>query len=156
MEILCSYCNTTYNRDISKVNEAKKLGRKSYCSKQCQNSAQTKKQAFKCSNCDKDIYKIPAEIKKSKSGNAFCGRSCAISFNNHKYKIGENHPNYKNGRQAYRKLAFSLKEAKCEICGYSNKAILQVHHKDEDRSNNSIDNLEILCPTHHSERHLLK
>ena len=47
-----------------------------------------------------------------------------------------------------------LKEDKCEICGVSiwqgAKLPLELHHKDNDHSNNEFDNLEILCPNCHS------
>jgi len=39
---------------------------------------------------------------------------------------------------------------KCAVCGWAeDERILEVHHKDEDRSNNALDNLIILCPTCH-------
>jgi 5-methylcytosine-specific restriction endonuclease McrA len=45
--------------------------------------------------------------------------------------------------------------AKCERCGYDDKpGILQVHHKDRDRENNALSNLEVLCPNCHAEEHL--
>lgn len=48
-----------------------------------------------------------------------------------------------------------LKENKCECCGLTNwngKDIsLQIHHIDGDRTNNTIENLQILCPNCHSQ-----
>ena len=48
-----------------------------------------------------------------------------------------------------------IKEPKCEVCGLSewmNKPIpLELHHIDHNRYNNSLDNLQILCPTCHSQ-----
>lgn len=44
----------------------------------------------------------------------------------------------------------------CEKCGWNkrnpfhDKILLQVNHKDGDRSNNKRDNLEVLCPNCHS------
>ena len=44
----------------------------------------------------------------------------------------------------------------CERCGwtgvnpYSNKTVIQIHHKDGDYKNNSVENLEVLCPNCHS------
>lgn len=47
------------------------------------------------------------------------------------------------------------KENKCEICGISEwngKPItLQLHHIDGDHNNNTIDNLQIICPNCHSQ-----
>lgn len=49
-----------------------------------------------------------------------------------------------------------LRGIKCETCGYSKVEILQVHHKDQDRNNNELENLELICPNCHFEQHLLK
>lgn len=39
-----------------------------------------------CAECGALIEKKPHEIRKSKSGRAFCNRSCAAKFNNRKYQ----------------------------------------------------------------------
>jgi predicted HNH restriction endonuclease len=44
----------------------------------------------------------------------------------------------------------------CEKCNYSKIEILQVHHKDKNRQNNSLENLKLLCPNCHAERHYLE
>lgn len=48
----------------------------------------------------------------------------------------------------------ALRGHKCEKCGLTEwlgePINLETHHKDGDRSNNSLDNLEILCPNCHS------
>ncbi len=44
----------------------------------------------------------------------------------------------------------------CERCGYDRHEILQVHHKDKNRSNNDLDNLELICPNCHYEEHYLE
>ena len=45
---------------------------------------------------------------------------------------------------------------KCERCGYAVYQILQVHHIDRNRNDNSLDNLELLCPNCHAKEHYLK
>ena len=46
-------------------------------------------------------------------------------------------------------------EEKCEICGigeWIGKPItMQIHHKDGNNKNNSIDNLQLLCPNCHAQ-----
>lgn len=48
-----------------------------------------------------------------------------------------------------------MKEYKCEECGlteWNNKKIsLELHHIDGDRTNNIIENLQLLCPNCHSQ-----
>lgn len=49
----------------------------------------------------------------------------------------------------------NLRGYKCEICGikeWNGKPIrLEIHHIDGDRTNNNMDNLQILCPNCHSQ-----
>jgi hypothetical protein len=49
------------------------------------------------------------------------------------------------------------REYRCQCCGLShwmgNLILLHIHHKDEDPTNNTIDNLEYLCPNCHGTFH---
>lgn len=59
-------------------------------------------------------------------------------------------------RKDYRITALENNENKCNRCGYDKyPAILHVHHKDHNRSNNEPSNLEILCPRCHVVHHLV-
>jgi hypothetical protein len=61
-----------------------------------------------------------------------------------------------NAASKYRVTALSVKQKKCEKCGYDKyPEILVVHHKDRDRKNGAKENLELLCPNCHEEEHLL-
>lgn len=46
-------------------------------------------------------------------------------------------------------------EAKCEICGIKTwlgkPIVLQIHHLDGNHKNNSVDNLQLLCPNCHTQ-----
>ena len=53
-----------------------------FCSIKCVGLSATKIKHISCKNCNKNINKIPGEIKKSKSGNMFCNKSCAATYNN--------------------------------------------------------------------------
>jgi len=53
-------------------------------------------------------------------------------------------------------IKFGYKEDKCEICGqlpFHNNLplVLQCHHMDGNRDNNSLENLQILCPNCHTQ-----
>lgn len=45
----------------------------------------------------------------------------------------------------------SVVKPACELCG--SKSRLGLHHKDEDRTNNSPENLQTLCPPCHTRLH---
>ena len=59
-----------------------------YCSKNCRDVAQTEKLTLNCTNCDTPFSKKLNEIKKSKSGNHFCSKSCSATYNNKHKKHG--------------------------------------------------------------------
>jgi len=51
----------------------------------------------------------------------------------------------------YRKKALEHYEQKCDICGKEKR--IEIHHRDGDRTNNSIDNLRPLCKHCHTRVH---
>jgi len=69
--------------------------------------------------------------------------------------VGKNHPGFKTGvgRSYYCKLAFSTYGKICCLCGGLQN--LCVHHKDENRFNNEVENLEVICRRCHAKKHNL-
>lgn len=69
--------------------------------------------------------------------------------------ILQNKVSCSSSRLLKRLIANSLKEYRCENCGISEwngKPInLEIHHVDGNHYNNSLDNLQILCPNCHSQ-----
>lgn len=130
---------------------------------------------FVCEYC-----KIEFEDKRHKS-RKYCSAGCAGKgiYEKHKDKIletsfkkghkpfaqkedrkllyGSDNPAYIHGKYAgrykkrYRRMAFSNLPEECLICKSIN--ILHVHHIDEDVSNNSINNICILCQKCHGLLH---
>lgn len=47
----------------------------------------------------------------------------------------------------------SGREWKCEICGLRDVSKLQIHHKDQNSTNNDIENLVCLCKSCHTKLH---
>ena len=76
-----------------------------------------------------------------------CSYSCANSY----FRSGKDNPNWKNVSSDYRTICFQHYEHKCLTCDES--VVLDVHHLDGDRTNNDINNLIPLCPTHHAYMH---
>jgi len=78
-----------------------------------------------------------------KSEKTTCGRKCA---NTH-FLSGQNNGRYKDGMNGYKTLCFKHHPRKCLVC--DEMLIIEVHHIDKNRKNNTKDNLIPLCPTHH-------
>lgn len=140
----------------------------------------------KCLVCGKAIYKRPFVLKVSNGrvfcslicyGVAnrkevpcvICGKPILSGLNkktcsrvcSNKNRIGikylQNRPRDKV--KSIRRIKVRLLEirgAVCERCGYSKPEILQVHHKDRNRTNNDFVNLELICPNCHYEEHFLE
>lgn len=97
--------------------------------------------------CETEFYRSP-----SKNG-LFCGRKCKEQAQKERLIGVPDH--YGTGVTRYRTKAFDAMPAACIDCGYDNHAsVLEVHHLDGDRSNPNNENLVIVCPTCHTERHL--
>lgn len=141
---------------------------------------------IRCTVCGRSIYRRPIQLKQTKGkaycGQACYGISCRnekpcvvcgvmmlsslhkktcsrVCANKHrigiKYKI--NRPNDKS--EYFRVLKLRLVEkrgSKCERCDYCKIEVLQIHHKDRNRRNNKLENLELVCPNCHFEEHHLK
>ena len=65
------------------------------------------------------------------------------------------YPQYQTFKLKRRLFKEHIKENKCEICGITNwngKPIqMELHHKDGNRTNHKLENLQILCPNCHSQ-----
>ena len=66
-----------------------------------------------------------------------------------RYK-GEGNPHYKNGIRTGKRIMLEIYEV-CEICNSDKN--LEVHHIDENKENNEIGNLRMLCKSCHSKQH---
>ena len=110
---------------------------------------------MKCEKCGKDH-------DGSYASGRFCSKKCAKSYSTKpKHKL--NIQGLNNGEfpeiQSYKLknwlIENKIKQNKCEICGidsWNGKPIeCALHHKDGNKHNNVISNLEILCPNCHSQ-----
>lgn len=152
----CGYCGKIIRREESWVKKSQERGWKMYCSTECRIASKNKRREYKCSNCGKTVIKRPCDVKKSLSGNVFCSHSCAASYNNSHYRTGENNPNWNNFGSSYKRKAKEAYKPKCVICDESDEDVLEVHHLDNNHSNNDLDNLIILCSNHHKKLHRRK
>lgn len=117
--------------------------------------------------------KCEGEIPSNKYSNAkYCSDKCRNAYISYRWavskgkfkkpgvgsgnnqEIGPNHPTYTTGIGSYSKRAFEHYGRQCNRCGTTDK--LLTHHKDEDRTHNELDNLEVLCKSCHQEHHALR
>lgn len=107
----------------------------------------------KCDYCGKEYYLRQSRVEKGKFH--FCCRECKdkaqrLSSGEQFEELRPAHYGQGSGVASYRDRAFQEYEHKCSVCGWDeDESILEVHHIDENRSNNEIDNLIILCPICH-------
>jgi len=152
----CLQCTSKFQASLKET----KRRHVKFCSLLCWGAFQKENKKPKtpnviCAYCTKPVYKSPSKQRNSKHGIFFCSRAHKDLGQRLDSDIPEIHPpHYKSGKTSYRKLALETYPHVCHGCSYSEvPSILVVHHKDRDRDNNVIDNLEILCPNCHAIEH---
>jgi hypothetical protein len=144
-DVPCKICKKSF---YAKPNWLKK-GWGKYCSRKCRNTSQLRGKYVKCFLCAKEIWRGPKDLQKSKSKNFFCGKRCQTIWRNSIY-VREKHSNWNTGKSSYRQsLLRSGKSMNCRKCGLKDTRVLAVHHKDRNRENNTLSNLEWLCHNCH-------
>ena len=134
-----------------------------------------------CQNCGK-VFKrnlYPSVIKRGRG--KYCSVSCSLMANRSKAFAGrdrfwsdlrykeimakknrlERNPRYKNGIVSVIHKGGTIRKkldsiGKCELCGKRGEigyGGLLVHHVDEDRTNNNLNNLAVLCESCHARAH---
>lgn len=153
----CDNCNSVYEAESRylKRNQGK------FCSRSCSAKYNAKhrkqpKQNTVCAWCDESFYRSKSSLQNSKSGLYFCSREHKDLAQRIDGLAGFQPDHYGTTATKYRDTALRLLPNECRVCGYDQYIeVLEVNHIDCNRSNNSIENLEILCPTHHTEFHYL-
>lgn len=155
IKIQCDQCGVdSWKRKQWYLRRQKKLTH--FCSRTCSNEyqrAHSNKIQQPCDNCGKLIRVVAAKAKKSKTKLHFCSRVCRAESQRHtgKMYLKQSGTVYKHTSSSYRRKAYAYYGKACSHCGYhEHEAALDIHHIDEDRSNNSVDNLIVLCPTCHA------
>lgn len=150
----CQTCQKQFDAPNNEVNR----GNGRFCSVMCGNASRRgprpKVDNVSCAHCGKSFYKTESKKALSKSGLFFCSRKHKEAAQ----RIGgirEIMPyHYGTSLKDYRTKAFAALPPSCNVCGYDvHPEILEVHHKDCNHDNNSIENLQIICPTCHAEHH---
>ena len=144
--VVCSYCKKRFSKKRSQI----KRSLVSYCSAQCQHQARKSGRQISCRLCGKAAYKTVKSLKVSKYKEYFCSLKCS-NIAKGKRSLGENHPNWITGEYSY-KARLSRETARkraCLLCDIKNPSVLAVHHIDQNRKNNVLENLAWLCHNCH-------
>lgn len=80
-EIKCAYCKKLFLKSNARINENKKLGNNSYCSKKCSALNRYRRKSVLCKNCGKKFKRCLSSI----SINNYCSSSCSATVNNRKF-----------------------------------------------------------------------
>jgi hypothetical protein len=146
--VTCKICKKEFNAKPAHV----RYGWAKYCSKQCHYAGLRTGSMEKCFRCGKEVYRERRMAGRTKSGKFFCGKSCQTLWRNQLY-VGVKHANYKHGTSSYRSVLVRAGVKKyCRLCKSKDERILAVHHLDENRRNNKVENLMYLC---HNCHHLI-
>ena len=112
----------------------------------CPNCGIVKQVVLHCAYCGKEFSRPPSDLTKNKSGYFYCSRECG---NRHKNQLRLESGEWDKSLN-YRLKAMMNLPHKCAVCGWNeDERILEVHHKDENREHNELNNLAILCPICH-------
>lgn len=158
VKINCLHCNKEVFVEQKEINR----GQGKFCNRSCSAKYNGTKRIkpkipnVMCAYCHKNFYLSPSKQHNSKSGLFFCCRDhkdAAQRIGGIK-EIMPSH--YGDTLKDYRCLVYKVagKPKICERCGYDkHEAAIIVHHKDRDRENNDLDNLEVLCANCHAIEH---
>ena len=162
IQIKCLIHNNIFS---TKYENVRRDNRKHLICPLCQQEKrEAQKIILQCDYCGEDFFKPKSKIN-SKSGFNFCCREhkdLAQSLaSGPKFSLMRPKHYSEEESQNYRKKAFVNQNRVCAVCGWAeDEDILEVHHLDENRSNNKIENLMILCPICHrkltSQKYTLK
>lgn len=100
-----------------------------------------------CFSCNSNFMVKEREKRFPSKKKYFCSRSCAN-------RIGGKAKTEKYGMKQYATIARKFHKEECIVCYETD--VLDVHHIDGDRTNNTGNNLVFLCPNDHARLHRLK
>lgn len=148
IEVECHKCNAKYLTSKSRP--------KKYCSQSCFSKDKMDRVKLKCDWCDIEFERKRGSLNNSKSGKRFCQRTCKDAAQR-MGGVQEIMPEHYGTRELhYREVFIASPGAKfeCRRCGYDEfESVVEIHHLDHDRNNNSIENLVPLCCNCHQAYH---
>lgn len=133
-QVVCLQC--------SKHTMAYSYDKSRFCSKECYYIFQRERRPLTCCTVCHKEFRI-GYYREGRNKQSYCSRECYNHRRAEDLKRLKRHTSYFTG----------LVGKGCD-CGVTEYYLLQIHHKDGDTSNNSEDNLEVVCANCHIKRHL--
>lgn len=151
IEYQCSQCKEPFM-----ARKATAKNQRRFCSHACHQRSRSTPHETLCGHCGKPVRRSPSKVKNSKSGFFFCDRKCKESAQRARSLPQIVPPHYDQTpfpKYSYRKRALEIYGEKCgnPKCPLTLNHInipvkmLDVDHIDDDRSNNTNQNLQVLC-----------
>ena len=145
----CEVCNVAFRTKPSEV--ARGHGR--FYGRACAAKAARRGREVECHVCTLKFWRSNAQLAHSKTQTWFCSPDCRSAWNEKVMPSGEEHPGWKGGAKSYRRRAIKKYGAKCSSgnCPLREAQIdvpvtmLDVDHLDDNRANNDLENLQVLC-----------
>lgn len=157
IEVICRFCQQPFHQPLKIYNKGVKYRAANpkselglYCGVICVKKWMSVKYATaletQCAICNKPMH-VPPRKRKSSLTNVFtCSNECKARAISIDFKLIPLPHTKDNGRRSYRNRAIAYYGSKCMRCGYTdNEQMIDVDHINGDRSNNHIENLQVLC-----------
>jgi len=105
-----------------------------------------------CVICGKEFNEKDFPSPKRKT----CGEDC-FRILMHNVQTGDKNSYWRGGhsQSRYERIRKLIKLQTCEMCGKT-ECRLDTHHKDRDKSNNTVDNIMVLCASCHAIVHYIE
>ena len=150
VKIICKYCGKEFELKASETRV--KLGQVNYCSLSCRDKAQMTGKIINCPQCGKEFYSTRRK---------FCSKKCACDYRSENYLNKKNYE--ENGYIIHHVRGYNKKgnarEHRLIMEQYLGRRLEKnevVHHIDENKKNNCIDNLKLMTRGEHSKLHRQK
>lgn len=146
---VCDRCHITYSVD-RRFEEASR-----FCTMDCARLASRRRSSQNCSLCEKEFEVQTSRLNRSRCGMHFCSRECKDRAQRVDSPCDMVLPaHYGTGESQYRKRCADKLLDGCVGCTEKRSYLLMIHHIDGDRTNNKLENLEVVCGRCHLMRHL--
>ena len=158
MIVRCTVCDTPFERADKTVRYAQKLGKKLYCGYHCASIGRHRDKgrqapiSLSCIKCGTSFTRSSGVAKSREAQGMrgpYCSRKCAVTDRHLKENIKEYRRRHHSDGRNLREHRHIMEQKLGRVLSPSEL----VHHVDEDKHNNSPDNLELTTRADHARIH---